>query len=145
MQAIDREIREFGEAWERAAAERQREQEAAEAAERARRAWVIENDPHFAKISVLQRRGIVARWDEQFPPPKNWIKSPAARENRIAELARKMKLAAFDTRTWDSRNLSGRRWWGLSGRPHGSGSSRSVPAIPGQGGTPGRRADIRAA
>ena len=41
-------------AWEMSRPERQ-------AAERERRAWIIENDPHFAKISVRGRRGMVAR------------------------------------------------------------------------------------
>ena len=39
--------------------------------------------------------------DEQFPAPQDWIESPAARENRIAELARTMKLSAFAVRTWE--------------------------------------------
>ena len=93
-----------------AAAERHREQEKnawetsrpeREAAERARRAWIIENDPNFAKISVREQRVMVGVWDKQFPAPKDWIERPASRENRIAELARRMKLAAFDTRQWD--------------------------------------------
>ena len=39
-------------------------------------------------------QGVVEVW-------RDWIESPAVRENRIAGLARKMKLAAFDTRTWE--------------------------------------------
>ena len=92
--AAERQAEQDKKAWETSRPER-------EAAERERRAWIIENDPNFAKISVLQRRGMVARWDEQFPPPKNWIESPAARENRIAQVARRMKLSAFDMRTWE--------------------------------------------
>ena len=65
-----------------------------EAAERARRAWIIENDPNFAALDVRTRQEWVYLWDKRFPPPSE-IESPAAREKRIAELARRMKLDAF--------------------------------------------------
>ena len=92
-----------------AAAERQAEQEKKawetsrperEASERARRAWIIENDPNFAAIAVHHRRGMVARWDEQFQPPRE-IESPWEREKRIDTVMRGMNQAAYDRRTWE--------------------------------------------
>ena len=134
-----------------AAAERQREQDnkawetsrpEREQQERARRAWIVVESPYFQKLPVGQQREIGARWDEQFPPPHE-IESPWEREKRIDTVMRGMNQAAYDRRQWDwtRRSGSGRRRGGR--RSHWSGSSsRRVPAILGQRGTTGRRADI---
>ena len=90
--AAEEQQREQGKkAWETSRPER-------EAAERARRAWIIENDPNFAEIPVRERQLMVDILDKRFPQPDG-IESPAARENRIAELARRMKLGVVTLST----------------------------------------------
>ena len=66
-------------------AERQREQD--------KEAWGMSRPER-------ERRLMVDIWYKRFPQP-DWIESPAAREARIDQVARTMKLDAFDSRTWE--------------------------------------------
>ena len=66
-------------------AERQREQD--------KEAWEMSRPER-------ERRLMVDIWYKRCPQP-DWIESPAAREARIDQVARTMKLDAFDSRTWE--------------------------------------------
>ena len=92
-----------------AAEERQREQDQEawkaakpewDATEQVRRAWLIENSSHFQALSVRDRRGIAARWDEKFPPTDE-IQSPGAREKRIDTVLRGMNGDAYHAERWE--------------------------------------------
>ena len=86
------------------------------------------------------------QWDghnRRLPLSPLILHPPCEREKRIEQVMRGMNQAAYDRRQWEldpSKRETLVKLERLDARQ--SGSSRRVPAIPGQRGTTGRRADI---
>ena len=83
-----------------------------------------------------------SRWRFQLPPPHE-IESPWEREKRIEQVMRGMNQTAYDRRQWELDQSKRETLVKLERAvARQRSSSRRVPAILGQRGTTGRRADI---